>query len=162
MPTLHDFVQKTIDGSAQKLSDYQGRAVLVVNVASRCGLTPQYAGLQKLHEQYAPRGFAVLGFPCNQFAGQEPGDEAQIREFCSTSYGVTFPMFAKLDVNGPGRAPLYGWLTSQGTQPEGAGDVKWNFGKFLIDRQGNVVARFDPTVAPDAPELVAAVEKALA
>ena len=161
MSTLHDFKLKTIEGKEQSLADFEGKAVLVVNVASKCGLTPQYAGLEQLHEKYAPRGFAVLGFPCNQFGAQEPGTEAQIQEFCTTNYGVKFPMFAKLEVNGAGRSPLYQWLTSQQTAPDGPGDIKWNFAKFVVDKRGNVVARFNPMIAPDAPELVAAVEKAL-
>ena len=161
MATLHDFKLKTIDGKDQSLADYKGKAVLVVNVASKCGLTPQYEGLEKLHEQYAARGFAVLGFPCNQFGAQEPGTEAQIQEFCTTNYGVKFPMFSKVEVNGAGRAPLYQWLTSEQTAPDGPGDIKWNFAKFVVDKQGKVVARFNPMVKPDAPELVAAVEKAL-
>ena len=161
MTTLHDFKQKTLEGTEKSLADFKGKAVLVVNVASKCGLTPQYAGLQKLREKYAARGFEVLGFPCNQFAGQEPGSEAEIAEFCERNYGVTFPMFAKIDVNGAGRAPLYQWLTAQATQPDGPGDVMWNFGKFLLDKQGNVVARFNPRVVPDAPELTAAIEKTL-
>jgi glutathione peroxidase len=159
--TLHDFKQKTLEGKEKSLADFKGKAVLVVNVASKCGLTPQYAGLQKLHEKYAAKGFAVLGFPCNQFAGQEPGSEKEIAEFCERNYGVTFPMFAKIDVNGANRAPLYQWLTSQATQPYGPGDVMWNFGKFLVDKQGKVIARFNPRVAPDAPELTAAIEKTL-
>jgi glutathione peroxidase len=159
--TLHDFTQKTLDGKDQNLSAYKGKAVLVVNVASKCGLTPQYAGLQKLYDTYAKRGFAVLGFPCNQFAGQEPGTDSEIAEFCERNYGVSFPMFAKIDVNGPQRAPLYQWLTSQPTQPDGPGDILWNFGKFLVDKQGMVVARFNPRVAPDAPEMKAAIEKVL-
>ncbi|HKC52912.1 MAG TPA: glutathione peroxidase [Myxococcota bacterium] len=161
MTTLYDFKQKTLEGKDKNLADFKGKAVLVVNVASRCGLTPQYAGLQKLQDKYAARGFEVLGFPCNQFAGQEPGTETEIAEFCERNYGVTFPMFAKIDVNGAGRAPLYQWLTSQPTQPDGPGDVMWNFGKFLLDKQGNVVARFNPRVAPDAAELTSAIEKAL-
>ena len=161
MTTLYDFKQKTLEGKDKNLADFKGKAVLVVNVASKCGLTPQYAGLQKLQEKYAARGFAVLGFPCNQFAGQEPGTETEIAEFCERNYGVTFPMFAKIDVNGAGRAPLYRWLTSQPTQPDGPGDVMWNFGKFLLDKQGNVVARFNPRVAPDAAELSSAIEKTL-
>ena len=161
MTTLFDFKQKTLAGKDKSLADFKGKAVLVVNVASKCGLTPQYSGLQKLHEKYAARGFEVLGFPCNQFAGQEPGSAAEIADFCERNYGVTFPMFAKIDVNGANRAPLYQWLTSQPTQPDGAGDVMWNFGKFLLDKQGKVVARFNPRVAPDAPELTAAIEKAL-
>jgi len=161
MTTLYDFKPTTLEGTEQSLSAYKGKAVLVVNVASRCGLTPQYAGLQELHESYGARGFEVLGFPCNQFMGQEPGTAAEIRDFCDRTYGVSFPLFAKIDVNGANRAPLYQWLTSQPTQPDGPGDILWNFGKFLIDKQGNVAARFNPRVAPDAPELVAAIEKAL-
>ena len=161
MTTLFDFQEKTLDGKDKKLADFKGKAVLVVNVASKCGLTPQYAGLQKLYDTYAARGFAVLGFPCNQFAGQEPGSETEIAEFCSRNYGVSFPMFAKIDVNGAKRDPLYAWLTAQPTQPDGPGDILWNFGKFLIDKQGQVVARFNPRVAPDAPELTSAIEKAL-
>ena len=161
MTTLYDFEQKTLDGRNKSLAEFKGKAVLVVNVASKCGLTPQYAGLQKLHEKYAAKGFEVLGFPCNQFAGQEPGTEKEIAEFCERNYGVTFPMFAKIDVNGASRAPLYTWLTSQPTQPDGPGDVMWNFGKFRVDKQGKVVARFNPRVAPDAPELTSAIEKAL-
>ncbi len=161
MPTLHDFTQTTLDGKTKRLADFKGKAVLVVNVASKCGLTPQYAGLQKLQETYGPRGFEVLGFPCNQFMGQEPGTEAQIAEFCEKNYGVTFPMFAKLEVNGAGRAPLFAWLSAEKTAPDGPGDVAWNFAKFLVGKDGRVIARFNPRVAPDAPELVAAIEKAL-
>lgn len=160
MANAHDFTATTIDGTARPLRDYAGRALLIVNVASQCGLTPQYAGLQQLHERFAGRGLAVLGFPCNQFGSQEPGSESQIKTFCETRFGVTFPMFAKVEVNGEGRHPLYAFLTSQPTQPDGPGDIVWNFAKFLVDAQGNVVARFAPTVAPDAPELIAAVEKA--
>jgi glutathione peroxidase len=159
--TFHDFTMKTIDGEQRSLADFKSKVLLVVNVASKCGLTPQYEDLEKLHEELAPRGFAVLGFPCNQFAGQEPGSDADVKKFCSLTYGVTFPMFSKIDVNGPSRAPLYTWLTEQNAQPEGAGDIKWNFGKFVVDKQGKVVARFDPTVKPNAPELKQAIEKAL-
>ena len=161
MTTLYDFQQKTLEGKDRKLSDFKGKALLVVNVASKCGLTPQYAGLQKLHEKYAARGFEVLGFPCNQFAGQEPGSAEEIAEFCERNYGVSFPMFSKIDVNGQNRAPLYAWLSAQQTQPDGPGDIMWNFGKFLIDKRGNVIARFNPRVAPDAPEVIAAIEKAI-
>jgi glutathione peroxidase len=161
MPSLHDFTQATIDGKPKSLGDFKGQAALIVNVASKCGLTPQYAGLEKLHEKYGARGLAVLGFPCNQFAGQEPGSEAEIASFCTSNYGVRFPMFAKLEVNGAGRAPLYAWLTQEKTAPDGPGDVAWNFAKFLVGKDGRVVARFNPRVAPDAPELVAAIEKAL-
>jgi glutathione peroxidase len=161
MPTLHDFTHTTLDGKSKNLADFKGKPVLVVNVASRCGLTPQYAGLQKLQETYGARGFNVLGFPCNQFMGQEPGSEKEIGEFCTKNYGVTFPMFAKLEVNGAGRAPLFAWLTAEKTAPDGPGDIAWNFGKFLVGKDGKVIARFNPRVAPDAPELVAAIEKAL-
>jgi glutathione peroxidase len=133
----------------------------MVNVASKCGLTPQYTGLQQLYERYRERGLEVLGFPCNQFAGQEPGTDAEVKSFCTTRYGVGFPLFSKLDVNGAGRSPVYAWLTSQATEPDGPGDVKWNFAKFLVDGEGRAVARFAPPTAPDAPELVAAIEKAL-
>jgi glutathione peroxidase len=160
--SLHDFSHKTIDGAEQSLSAYEGQVLLVVNVASRCGLTPHYAGMQSLHDEYGPRGFAVLGFPCNQFAGQEPGSEADIKSFCRAKYGVTFPMFAKLDVNGAARAPLYAWLTTQDTKPDGPGDVAWNFAKFVIGKDGQVAARFNPRVEPTAPEVRAAIDAALA
>jgi glutathione peroxidase len=160
--SFHDFTQKTIDGREQALADYEGKALLVVNVASRCGLTPHYAGMQALHDEYASRGFSVLGFPCNQFAGQEPGSEADIKAFCETRFGVTFPLFAKLDVNGAARAPLYAWLTSQPTQPDGPGDVAWNFAKFVVGKDGRVVARFNPRTEATAPEVRAAIDAALA
>jgi glutathione peroxidase len=161
MPNLYDFTLKAIDGTERSLADYRGQGLLIVNVASRCGLTPQYEALQKLHAEYAPRGFAVLGFPCNQFGGQEPGSNADIRTFCTTTYKVTFPLFSKLDVNGASRAPLYAWLTSRPTQPEGPGDITWNFTKFVIDRTGGVVARFEPATAPTAPEVRAAIQTVL-
>jgi len=161
MATLHDFTATTIDGEQRALRDYQGKAVLIVNVASRCGLTPHYTGLQKLYETQAARGLEVLGFPCNQFGAQEPGTEAEVKTFCTTRYGVTFPMFSKIEVNGAGRHPLYGWLTAGSAAPEGAGDIKWNFTKFVVDRAGNLVARFDPRTEPNDPKLVAALEKAL-
>ena len=153
MAGIYDFTVKSIDGTPQSLGDYRGKALLVVNVASKCGLTPQYEALQALHAEYAPRGFAVLGFPCNQFAGQEPGSDADVKAFCSTSYGVTFPMYSKIEVNGKDRAPLYTWLTEQATGPDGSGDIKWNFAKFLVDKTGQVVARFEPKTAPGAPEV---------
>ena len=161
MANFYDFKAKTIDGTAQSLRDYQGKVLLVVNVASQCGLTPQYEGLQELHTTFGPRGLAVLGFPCNQFGAQEPGTEAEIKTFCETRFGVSFPMFAKLDVNGASRDPLYQFLTMQPTTPDGAGDITWNFAKFLVDRSGNVVARFSPTVKPVSDEVVGAIEKAL-
>ncbi len=161
MAGFHDFRVNDIDGDERSLGDYRGRVCLVVNVASKCGLTPQYAGLQQLYERYRERGLTVLGFPCNQFAGQEPGTDAEVKSFCATRYGVGFPLFSKLEVNGAGRAPVYAWLTSQATQPDGPGDIKWNFAKFLVDGEGRAVARFAPQTAPEAPELVAAIEKAL-
>jgi glutathione peroxidase len=161
MAGFHDFRVKDIDGDERSLADYRGRVCLVVNVASKCGLTPQYAGLQQLYERYRERGLEVLGFPCNQFAGQEPGSDAEVKSFCATRYAVDFPLFSKLAVNGGGRAPVYAWLASQATQPDGAGDIQWNFAKFLIDRKGQARARFAPPTDPQAPELVAAIEKAL-
>ena len=159
--SVYDFTVHTIDGAAQSLSAYSGKVLLIVNVASQCGLTPQYAGLQELHQSLADRGLAVLGFPCNQFGAQEPGTEAQIKTFCETRYRVTFPMFAKIDVNGPARHPLYAHLTAQPTQPDGPGDIQWNFAKFLIDRHGNVAARFAPPTKPASEEVVGAVERLL-
>ena len=161
MTSAHDFSHPDIDGRDRALSAYAGKVALVVNVASRCGLTPQYEGLERLQQSYQDEGFTVVGFPCNQFMGQEPGTEAEIKTFCSSTYGVSFPMFSKLEVNGPGAHPLYAWLTRQDTQPEGAGDVAWNFGKFLIGKDGQVLARFAPRTEPEAPELTAAIEAAL-
>jgi len=161
MPTLHDFSARTISGEDASLREYAGKVALVVNVASKCGLTPQYAGLEKLHEEHQARGLEVLGFPCNQFAGQEPGTDAEVQEFCTLTYGVKFPLFSKIDVNGAQRHPLYAWLTAATVGPDEAGDIKWNFGKFLIGRDGQVLARFAPPTAPDDPALVAAIEKAL-
>ncbi len=161
MTTIYDFEMKTIDGGEQSLATYRGKVALIVNVASQCGLTPQYAGLQKLYEDYERRGFAVLGFPCNQFGAQEPGTEGAIKSFCETRFGVSFPMFAKIDVNGPAAHPLYGFLESQPTQPDGPGDIKWNFGKFLIGKSGEVLARFAPQTDPLANDITAAIEAAL-
>ena len=159
--SIYDVGIKTLDGSPADLSEYKGQALLMVNVASKCGLTPQYAGLEALHEKYHERGFSVLGFPCNQFMGQEPGTADEIQTFCSTTYGVTFPLFEKLDVNGPDRHPLYTTLTSHPDATGEAGDIKWNFEKFLVSPDGEVVARFRPLVEPEAEELVQAVEAAL-
>jgi glutathione peroxidase len=160
--TIHDFQMKTIDGQAQKLADYRGQVLLVVNVASKCGLTPHYEGLEALYEAKKDQGFAVLGFPCNQFGGQEPGSDADVAAFCSTRYGVRFPMFSKIEVNGAGRAPLYAWLTAAETKPDGPGDVAWNFAKFVVGKDGQVKARFNPRVAPDDPALRSAIDAALA
>jgi glutathione peroxidase len=162
MTTVHDFTAKTIDGAERALSDYRGKVLLVVNVASRCGLTPQYEKLEALYRRYEGRGLVVLGFPCNQFGAQEPGTEAEIKTFCSTKYDVTFPMFAKLDVNGASAHPLYAFLTSQPTQPEGPGKISWNFGKFLVGKDGGVIARWAPTEDPTSPAVTSAIESALA
>jgi glutathione peroxidase len=161
MANFHDFSARSIEGNERSLRDFSGRVCLVVNVASKCGLTPHYKGLQQLYERYREQGLDVLGFPCNQFAAQEPGSEAEIQSFCEMRYGVTFPLFAKLEVNGPARHPLYAYLTAQPTQPDGPGDVKWNFAKFLIGRDGAVLARFAPPTEPTADALVQAVEAAL-
>lgn len=156
------FKMKTLKGQEVELAKYQGKVILVVNVASACGLTPQYEQLQNLHEKFAGKGLAVLGFPCNQFAKQEPGSEAEIAEFCKSNYGVEFDMFAKVDVNGDGACPLYKHLTGLDAKPKGAGKVSWNFEKFLIDRKGNVIGRFEPKTSPDDPALLKAIEAALA
>jgi glutathione peroxidase len=160
--TIHEFEMKTIDGETRKLDAFRGQVLLVVNVASKCGLTPHYAGLQKLYDEYRGRGFAVLGFPCNQFGGQEPGSDAEVKSFCETRYGVRFPMFSKIAVNGAKRAPLYAWLTGEKTAPDGPGDVAWNFAKFLVGKDGRVKARFHPRVEPDGAEIRAAIDSALA
>jgi glutathione peroxidase len=151
----------TLDGDTLDLASLRGRPTLIVNVASACGLTPQYEGLQSLYERYADRGLAIVGVPCNQFGEQEPGTPEEISTFCSSNYGVTFPLTAKLDVNGPGRHPLYEELTAVPDAEGKAGDIQWNFEKFLISRDGDVLARFRPLVTPDDPELVAAIEAAL-
>ena len=161
MTTLYDFSLKTIEGETRSLADYEGKVVLIVNVASKCGLTPQYDGLQRLYEQKKAQGFEILGVPCNEFAGQEPGTEAEIAEFCSVQYAVGFPLFSKVEVNGDSRDALYAWMTSLDVPPEGPGDVKWNFGKFLVGRDGQVVSRFEPATEPQAAELVEAVDALL-
>lgn len=161
MTNLASIPLTALDGSELSLSEYADRAILVVNVASKCGLTPQYAALEKLAAEYSERGLTVLGVPCNQFMGQEPGTAEEIQTFCSTTYGVTFPLLAKADVNGEGRHPLYAELTKTADAEGTAGDVQWNFEKFLIARDGSVVNRFRPTTVPDAPEVIAAIEKEL-
>ena len=150
-----------LDGTPGLLADDKGKVTLMVNVASKCGLTPQYTGLEKIHEKYADRGFSVLGFPCNQFGEQEPGSPDEIATFCSTTYGVTFPLSEKIDVNGDQRHPLYQELTAVADAEGHDGDIRWNFEKFLVDRDGDVIARFSPMVDPEAPELIEAIEKAL-
>lgn len=159
--SVRDIEFTTIDGEKASMADYAGHAVLVVNVASECGLTPQYEGLQELADDLRDRGFFVLGFPCNQFMGQEPGDEGAIKEFTSGKYGITFPLASKIDVNGEGRHPLYAELTKVADADGEAGDVQWNFEKFLVSPEGDVVGRFRPKVEPGAPELVAAIEEQL-
>jgi glutathione peroxidase len=158
--TVLDRSMKRLDGSMQNLADYKGQVVLMVNVASKCGLTPQYDGLEALYEKYKDQGFVVLGFPANDFAGQEPGTDAQIGEFCRSTYGVKFPMFSKITVKGGGMDPLYQELTSL-PAPIG-GDVKWNFQKYLLDRSGKPVAKFEPQTKPDDPALVGKIEELLA
>ena len=153
---------KSLKGEEVPLSKYQGKVVLIVNTASKCGLTPQYNGLQKLFEEYEDEGLVILGFPCNQFGGQEPGTESEIQEFCQENYGVKFPMFSKIDVNGDKQAPLYKYLTSQELKPGGTGRVKWNFEKFLLNRDGKPVHRFSPRTKPNDPKLIQAIKDALA
>ena len=159
--TLYDIPVKTLSGEDSSLGALAGKTLLVVNVASKCGLTPQYAALEALHARLADRGFSVVGFPCNQFMGQEPGTAEEIEEFCSTTYGVTFPMFEKIEVNGEGRHPIYDELTAVPDADGAAGDVQWNFEKFLLGPDGTVLARFRPRTVPDDPEVLAAIEKQL-
>ncbi|WP_445168490.1 glutathione peroxidase [Mycolicibacterium sp. Dal123E01] len=159
--SLTDIPLTTLAGEPTSLADYAGRAVLLVNVASKCGLTPQYEAMEKLARDYADRGLAVIGVPCNQFMGQEPGTAEEIQTFCSTTYGVTFPLLAKADVNGPDRHPLYAELTAFADGAGQAGDIQWNFEKFVIAPGGEVVNRFRPQTEPDAPEVVAAIEAVL-
>lgn len=159
--SIYDHTINRLDGSALDLHDYEDKALLIVNVASKCGLTPQYEGLEKLHEQYADKSFTVLGIPCNQFGGQEPGTSEEIATFCSTTYGVTFPLAEKVEVNGDGQHPLYADLTAVADAEGRDGDIQWNFEKFLVAPGGEVVARFRPMTAPDDPDVVAAVETQL-
>ncbi len=161
MPDLYDIPIHTLQGKESSLAPYKGKALLLVNVASKCGLTPQYTGLQELQDTYGDKGFSVLGFPCNQFLEQEPGSPDEIAEFCSVNYGVTFPLFEKIDVNGPDRHPLYAALTAKADAEGTAGDVQWNFEKFLVSPDGQIVQRFRPGVEPGDPSLVGAVEGAL-
>lgn len=160
MSAFHELKLKALDGTALPLAPLKGQVVLVVNVASKCGLTPQYAGLENLYQKYHGQGFSILGLPCNQFANQEPDSEEAIQAFCSATYGVSFPMAAKLEVNGPHRHPLYRLLAGEGA--EYPGDITWNFEKFLVGKDGRVLARFSPRATPDDPVIIAAIEKALA
>jgi len=150
MTAIYDFTVRDLDNREVPLSDYRGKALLIVNTASKCGFTPQYEGLEALYRDFGPRGLVVLGFPCNQFGAQEPGDAAEIASFCKLTYDVTFPMFAKIDVNGAEASPLFAWLKQQAPGVLGSETVKWNFTKFLVDRQGDVVERFAPTTKPEA------------
>ena len=159
-PDVYNFTLPSIDGESIPLSTYKGKVILVVNVASRCGYTPQYSALESLYEKYKDQGLVILGFPANNFGAQEPGTNAEIKTFCSTKYNVTFPMFSKISVKGDDKAPRYHYLTEK-ANPAVAGEIKWNFTKFLVDRKGHVVARFESAVTPDSPEVVAEVEKLL-
>ena len=159
--SIYEFTLPLIDGQPVALEQFKGKVVLIVNVASRCGFTPQYAGLEALYERYKSRGFVILGFPANNFLWQEPGTNAEIKTFCSTKYHVTFPMFAKISVRGSEKAPLYQFLTDKRSNPATGGEIGWNFTKFLIGRDGKVLARFGPAVSPDAPQLISDVERAL-
>ena len=161
MPSIYEIELPKLNGEPASLSAYESQVVLAVNVASRCGFTPQYAGLQALHDRYSSRGFTVLGFPCNQFFGQEPGTADQIQSFCTINYGVTFPLFAKLEVKGPGRHPLYAALSEFPDDKGKAGNVGWNFEKFLVGRDGNVVRRFRSRVVPEDPKVIEAIESLL-
>jgi glutathione peroxidase len=158
---MWDATVKTLQGKETKLADYKGKALLLVNVASKCGNTPQYATLEALQKKYEPKGFTVVGFPCNQFGGQEPGTAEEIQEFCSTTYGVTFPLMEKIEVNGPGRHPIYQALTPIADPSGHSGDIRWNFEKFVVSADGTQITRFSPKTKPDDPALIAAVEAAL-
>jgi glutathione peroxidase len=160
--SIYDVPIKSLDGAPGVLGEQAGKVTLLVNVASFCGLTPQYEGLEKLHERFGPQGFSVIGIPCNQFGAQEPGTADEIKTFCSTNYGVTFPLAEKIEVNGEGRHPLYQQLTATADAEGHTGDIRWNFEKFLVSRDGGVIARFSPLTEPENDELVSSIEKALA
>jgi glutathione peroxidase len=159
--SIYDFTMKSIDGQQVGLGSYHGKVVLLVNVASKCGFTPQYAALEALYEKYKDRGLVIVGVPANNFMSQEPGTDAEIKQFCTNKYNVTFPMMSKVSVKGDDKTPLYVFLTGQSTDPKFSGEIKWNFTKFLFDRNGNPVARFEPNVTPDSPQVIAAIESAL-
>ncbi len=158
--SIYDFTLPSIDGKPMPLSAYKGKVILMVNVASQCGYTPQYSALEAIYEKYKDRGFVILGFPANNFGAQEPGTNEEIKTFCSTKYKVTFPLYAKVSVKGEDKTPLYQYITRD-ANPAVAGEIKWNFTKFLVDRNGKVVQRFEPAVAPDSPEMTGAIEKLL-
>ena len=157
MANFHDFSVDSLDGQPRALKDYSGHPVLVVNVASRCGLTPQYAGLEKLFREFGSKGLVVLGLPCNQFGAQEPGSAAEIRQFCDLNYGVSFPLTSKIEVNGPGAHPLYAWLRGE----TGGGDIQWNFEKFLVGKDGRIIRRYSPKTVPEDAGLRADIQAAL-
>jgi glutathione peroxidase len=159
--SVYEFKMKNIDGKEVSLSQYKGKVLMLVNVASKCGLTPQYEALQSLYGKYKDQGFVILGFPANNFMGQEPGTEAEIKEFCSVKYNVTFPLFSKISVKGDDQHPLYQYLTSKESNPDFGGEIKWNFNKFLVGKDGKIIARFEPKVKPDSEEVIMAIEKAL-
>jgi len=161
MTSIYDFTLKDIDHKEVNLGQYRGKVVMVVNVASRCGFTPQYEGLQKAYLKYKDRGLVILGFPANNFMSQEPGTDEEIKTFCSTKYSVTFPIFSKISVKGDDIHPLYKFLTSKETNPDFGGDIRWNFSKFLIDKSGKIIARFEPAVKPESDPVIQAIEKAL-
>jgi glutathione peroxidase len=160
MPSLYDFEAQRIDGETVPLAQYRGKALLIVNTASACGFTPQFAGLEELHKTYGDRGLVVLGFPCNQFGAQDPGSDAEIGAFCQRNYGVSFPMMSKIDVNGPAAHPLYQWLTKEARGVLGTTGIKWNFTKFLVGKDGEVIKRYAPTDKPES--LAKDIEQALA
>jgi glutathione peroxidase len=159
--SIYDFTMRSIDGDHVSLKSYQGKVVLLVNVASKCGFTPQYAALESVYEKYKDKGLVIVGIPANNFAQQEPGTDEEIKKFCSNKYNVTFPMMSKVSVLGEDKTPLYVFLTGKESDPQFAGDIKWNFTKFLFDRNGNPVARFEPNVTPDSQQVTAAIESAL-
>ena len=159
--TVYNFTLNSIDGQPAPLAAYKGKVVLLVNVASRCGYTPQYTALESIYEKYKDRGFVIVGIPANNFGGQEPGTNQEIKTFCSSKYNVTFPMMAKVSVKGEDTTPLYQYLTDKAANPQTGGEIKWNFTKFLVGPDGHVITRFEPEVTPDSPEVIAAIEKAL-
>ena len=158
--SLYDFTLPSLEGKSMPLADFKGKVILVVNVASRCGYTPQYKALESIYEKYKDKGFVILGFPANNFGAQEPGTNEEIKTFCSRNYNVSFPMYSKVSVKGEDETPVYNYLTTK-TKPALNGDIKWNFTKFLVDKNGNVVQRFEPAVTPDSPEVIAAIEQLL-
>jgi glutathione peroxidase len=159
--SMYEFTMKDIDGNDVRLDRYKGKVVMIVNTASKCGYTPQYEGLEGLFEKYKDRGFVILGFPANNFLGQEPGTEKEIKEFCTLKYNVTFPMFSKISVKGTDQHPFYTYLTNKQSDPEFAGDITWNFEKFIVDKNGKILARFAPKVTPDSTEIAETIESAL-